>query len=69
MAKHLPSVVWALRRYKDGQYPRVYVATAGREHICIDLYNGDPIGHAVTLKRQDARMLARRINECLDATR
>ena len=67
MAKHLPSVVWPLRRdFKGG-----YVETRDKSHISLNF----PIPHdpgyvqVVVLTRADARLWAKRINQCLEATK
>jgi hypothetical protein len=59
VTKHLPSVTWPLRRYRDDQFPRIEVT----------IFEGAPLGHAISLARADARLLARRINECLEASK
>lgn len=68
---HMPSVAWPLRLYRQGDWPRIYVGTAPRSRIEIDVFEGEPcgLGTTVSLTRQQARMLAHRINQCLDYTK
>jgi len=68
MGKHLPTVIWMMRRI--GVYPNGWVETASDDRIAISYTHG--IGHGVyriELSRKDARLLAKRINQCLDDTR
>jgi hypothetical protein len=58
MGKHLPSVIWALRF--DG---KSYVRTDSPNSLLIKIDQ-----EAFIVSRRDARMLARRINQCLDKT-
>ena len=68
MARHEPSIVWAL----TGADLNEYVRTDDEVSLLI-------VGHgwadeaaglgAIRLDRRRARLLAKRINECLDATR
>ena len=58
MGKHLPSVIWAL-----GFDCKSYVRTDSPNSLLIKIDQ-----EAFTVSRQDARMLARRINQCLDGT-
>lgn len=51
-----PGVIWPLRR-------AAFVRTAENERIEVDLGT-----HVVSLGRADARLLARRLNQCLDST-
>lgn len=67
MAKHRPGSAWALRSGVLG----VNVRTASEEVLLLSLPS-DPSWMRVTqieMNRKDARLLAKRINECLDATR
>lgn len=67
MARHRPSVIWPTR--KIGVYPQAYVRTANEKEIWIDFFpveGGE--GGSIKIGRRDARLLARRINECLDQT-
>jgi len=68
MAKHKPTVVWAVKR--TGGYPNGYVRTEDEKHLDISFFleeGRDGAGFTVT--RQFAKMLARRINQCLEATK
>ena len=58
IGKHLPSVIWALRFDCKS-----YVRTDSPNSLLIKIDQ-----EAFTVSRQDARMLARRINQCLDET-
>jgi len=70
MAVHKPGSIWSLR--KDSNCG--YVRTADTDLLQIAL--PQPGGHSlqtakpqvVLIDRKDARLLAKRINECLDAT-
>lgn len=67
MAKHRPTVVWPTRRL--GSYPQQYVRTADEQTLELSFHTeAEFAGWAVKLSRRDARMLARRINQCLDET-
>lgn len=68
MGKHLPSVVWTTNSRFDRPYQAV--RTDSETEVVISIMPGsgkDGIGF--NLSRKDARMLARRINQCLDGTR
>lgn len=68
MAIHKPSSIWPTRPL--GVYPQQYVRTLDEDHIGVSFHatlNG--LGREVRLTRHEARMLARRLNECLDDTR
>lgn len=67
MAKHLPTTIWPAK--KMGTYPNVYVRTADDKNITILLADGSPEVSGLKLPRQTAKMLARRINECLEASK
>lgn len=66
MAKHRPTIVWPTRPL--GSYPQQYVRTADDENLELSFHVEHRDGWAVKLSRRDARMLARRINQCLDET-
>ena len=63
-----PGVIWSLRR--PGVHPNAWVRTADFDLIAIQHYSspGDP-GAVLLLSRKDARLLAKRINQCLDGTK
>ena len=56
-----PSTIWTLRR--DRNTP--YVATAPGDQIVLS----DGYGEDISMTRAEARLLAKRINQCLDETR
>ena len=61
--------VWTTR-IGDGMYQVVRVSDKGEDRLQISLFPGNKKdGLAFTVPRADARLLARRINQCLDATR
>lgn len=68
MPKHYSAQCWAMRPV--GKYPQVYVRTITEKSVsCIyHEYEGQP-GTGFVLTRRDARLLAKRINQCLDSTR
>jgi hypothetical protein len=62
MGQHLPSTVWALR--SDA---KTYVRTNSPDSLFISVFeNSGQAGFIIS--RRDARLLAKRINQCLDAT-
>ena len=63
-----PGVIWSLRR--PGVYPNAWVRTADFDLIAIQHCpsSGSP-GPVLLLSRKDARLLAKRINQCLDRTK
>jgi hypothetical protein len=73
MAEHLPSLVWSF--YPPGRPCNSYVRTANTVALDIELWGViaevDAAGMVTTLRlpRKQARMLARRIDQCLDATK
>ena len=69
MAKHLPNKIWDLR--KDGD-SNGYVKTVSSSKIQLYYYaNMEDVNSIIDfeISRQDARMLAKRILECLDASK
>lgn len=66
MARHRPSVVWMMRPL--GVYPNGYVRTcdSSKLDIVLDTYQAERL--AFTLPRRDARLLAKRILQCLEET-
>jgi hypothetical protein len=65
MAKHTPSIVWPLRSITY----RSYVRTESENSLALTIM--DPGGYearTVSISRKDARLLAKRINQCLDDT-
>lgn len=69
MAKHLPATVWAT--YPADRYPYAYVTTASPSEVEIVFFagNGDYAGTSFVLSRRHAKLLARRINQCLEETK
>jgi hypothetical protein len=66
MARHIPGVVWSLRGFEYGAYVRtnddrsLYVSVMETGAV-------NPTGFFID--RKDARLLAKRLNACLDDTR
>ena len=58
-----PRIVWALRK----DYGSGYVATDEGDTIVLCLPDGTGMADRLRISRKDARLLARRINQCLDA--
>lgn len=67
MARHLPSVVWLARR--AGEIPNAEIATAGKGHITVAIYPADSDGTSFRVDRGLARLIARRIVQCLEETK
>jgi hypothetical protein len=67
MADRAPSTIWILR--KIGAPTNGGVRTTEDDRISI-LYYGEDADRAqsIILSRKDARLLAKRINQCLDST-
>lgn len=68
MGKHQPTTIWPSHRM--GVYPNQYVRTESADSVSVGFV--EQRGAAMctlTLSRHDARMLARRLNQCLDETR
>jgi hypothetical protein len=59
-----PNTLWCLRGF-DGPY----VKTADDDRIEILVPDGNGYVNGLSFNRKDARLLAKRINQCLDATR
>ena len=62
-----PSVVWSLRG--PDKYPYYQVRTTDDDRIEIGAASGNGYMDYLLLSRKDARLLAKRINQCLDDTR
>lgn len=71
MSKRRPgrTSVWPTRRL--GVYPQTYVQVARDDEDMIEVSRFPTPGDGIALlfSRSEARLLARRINECLDRTR
>lgn len=65
MVNRAPGTVWALR--KDTYGP--YVMTGEGDTIKVVFPDGDGYAYVHALSRKDARLLAKRMNQCLDSTR
>lgn len=61
----LQHVIWGC--YPHGRYPNGEVMVSETGDINIGIYIKGPAGYSMVLPRKFARMLARRINEALDA--
>jgi len=71
MANRMPGASWFLRRI--GRYPNGYVRTCDTpttpDGIQVVWYESEGwVPHVLELPRRDARLLAKRINQCLDRT-
>lgn len=58
--------VWPIRPL--GTYPQIYVRADGELVNIVIVNRGEEEGWSLAISRRDARLLARRINQCLDAT-
>src|ERR1039458_8190944 len=70
ISKHLSSVIWPTR--KVGVYPQTYVRTRDAESLHISHFYTEDSGEwpcSFTLTRGEARLLARRITQCLEASK
>ena len=68
MAKHTSCALWMLRR--PGVYPNGWVRTWDKDRIAFFLVNAEgEDGYGYVCPRKDARLLAKRILECLEATK
>lgn len=67
MSNRAPSIVWTVGRHPN---VRAYVRTTVSDKIMIaaDDQKRDGLWDYIEVDRQTARMIARRINQCLDAT-
>ncbi len=59
-----PNTLWSLRGFDS-----MYVKTADNDKIEILVPDGKGYADGLSISRKDARLLAKRINQCLDATR
>ena len=68
MAKHNPGTFWPLHRV--GKYPNGYIQTASDQEIAICFVpDEESDAGCFNLSRRDARLLAKRILQCLEATK
>lgn len=66
MRRHEPCVVWPIRRI--GVYPQWIVKTHDVDTLEIQCFPDAGDGVGLRISRKDARMLAKRLNQCLDDT-
>ena len=59
-----PNTLWSLRGVNS-----LYVKTADDDRIEIMFPDGAGYANGFSISRKDARLLAKRIKQCLDATR
>ena len=65
-----PGSVWTLRWPLVSRKPNGSVRTLDDDYIGIGVWGDFRVGPgSIVLTRRDARLLAKRINQCLDATR
>jgi hypothetical protein len=62
-----PSTAWFLRA-PVSEYPNAYVVTEPDDEIRVTYFEHKGNPATFFLSRKDARLLAKRINQCLDAT-
>ncbi len=68
MSKHLPTHIWPIKPV--GKYPQVYVRTNNNQSIrCMYHEQSDQEGIGFVLTRRDARLLAKRLNQCLNKSK
>lgn len=64
-----PTCVWSLRWPLVRKGSNGYVKTLPDDYIGLSVWGDVRVGpSSLVLSRKDARLLAKRINECLDAT-
>ncbi len=64
--KRTDNVVWQCRPM--GTYPNANVHCDREEHVVVSSAPGDGYAYSLRLPRKLARLLAKRINQCLDDT-
>lgn len=62
-----PSTAWFLR-FPLKHFPNSYVHTTADDEIRVTYFLNENDAQTFFLSRKDARLLAKRINQCLDAT-
>ncbi len=68
MPRHEPATFWSVK--KIGIYPNSYVQTTEDNKISISLFHEkDADGAGFKIDRRFARLLSKRINQCLDETK
>lgn len=64
--KRVDNVVWICREL--GKYPNGSVRCDGEDRVVVSVEPGDGKSYGLCIPRTLARLLARRINQCLDDT-
>lgn len=67
MSKHLTAVIWL--SLPIGKYPNTQVKTLNKKEVEVAMFPGDGQGTGFRLSRHHAKMLARRITQCLEETK
>jgi len=67
MTNRAPNTSWLLR-WPPTEYPNGYVLTSEDDEIRVTYFEHEQDAQTIWLSRKDARLLAKRINQCLDAT-
>lgn len=62
-----PGTSWFMRR-DVGSYPNGYVHTLEGELVSVTYFERPGYAQSLILSRKDARLLAKRINQCLDGS-
>lgn len=65
--RYRENVVWACREV--GQYPNANVRSAADGDVIVSVEPGDGKAYGLRVPRRVARLLARRLNQCLDQRR
>lgn len=71
MTNRAPGTIWPVRRTETGfGFPMVRTAEDDMVEIIFDpaVLDVVPLRNVMSLSRADARLLAKRINQCLDST-
>lgn len=61
-----PNTIWISRI--PPIYPNAYVLTAPNDEIRVSVFESEDDAVTFYMSRKDARLLAKRINQCLDGT-
>jgi len=61
------NTLWCMR-WPPATYPNGYVSTREDDLIQVAYFEREGYPQSMTLSRKDARLLAKRINQCLDGT-
>lgn len=65
--KRRDNVLWSCRKF--GVYPNGYARCDGNDSLAVFVEPGDGRSYGLRIDRKLARLLARRINQCLDGTK